>query len=289
MVDMVDMSLVFLVFLHDDCQNCGRHGRHARTGYALTMALNPRQAKFVDEFLLDFNATNAAIRAGYSPKAASAVSSRLLTNAKVANAVAARKKADAQKNEVTRERVLVELGRIAFADPRKMYNADGSIKNVTELDDETAAAVASVESIEVFEGTGDDRTHVGNTKKLKLADKVRALKLLGQHFGMFDNRLKVEHSGPGGKPIEHVHGIALIDQMMKLAADASRARDLALMAHPADTTPTHEGTDDGRERSGDALEAGEVPGDPLRDGAEEPVHSGCGEGEAHAEASGTDL
>lgn len=144
--------------------------------------LNDRQRQFVREYLIDFNATQAAIRAGYSPKAATAVASRLLTNANVSAAIEEGRQRLAEKTEITAERVLAELAKIAFLDIRKAFNADGSLKPIDELDDNTAAAIAGLEVAAINE----DGATIGSLKKIKLADKISALEKLGRNLNLFN-------------------------------------------------------------------------------------------------------
>jgi len=156
-------------------------------------ALTPKQQRFVEEYLVDLNGTQAAIRAGYSAKTAQEQSSRLLSKAIIQNAVSERQKKISEKIEVTVERVVREYARVAFLDPRKIFTGDGGLKPIQEIDDETVAAIAGVESADLYEGYGDERERVGTLRKVKLADKVRALDSLAKHLGMFVD--KVEHSG----------------------------------------------------------------------------------------------
>lgn len=144
--------------------------------------LNDRQRQFVREYLIDFNATQAAIRAGYSPKAATAVASRLLTNANVSAAIEEGRQRLAEKTDITAERVLAELAKIAFLDVRKAFNADGSLKPIDELDDNTAAAIAGLEVAAINE----DGATIGSLKKIKLADKISALEKLGRNLNLFN-------------------------------------------------------------------------------------------------------
>lgn len=157
------------------------------------MELTPKQQRFVREYLIDLNAKQAAIRAGYSAKTAEVQASRLLSNAKVAAAVAKAQDKRAKRTEITADRVLREYARIGFFDPRRLYRDDGSPIPLNDLDDDTAAAVAGLDIQEVYEGYGDDRVFVGYTKKYKVADKIRALDAIAKHLGMFVDR--VEHSG----------------------------------------------------------------------------------------------
>ena len=98
----------------------------------------------------------------------------------------------AAANEVSVERVIREMARIAFFDPRKLLNDDGTPKGLHELDDSTAAAIAGLDVLEEFEGSGQDRVQVGVVKKYKIADKKGMLDTLVRHLGMFerDNKQK---------------------------------------------------------------------------------------------------
>lgn len=91
-----------------------------------------------------------------------------------------------QKYQVTRERVIQELSRLAFSDLRKLYKDDGTIKLPTELDDDIAAALSSIETQELFEGRGDQREHTGTAYRPKLHDKSGALRDAMKHLGMFE-------------------------------------------------------------------------------------------------------
>ena len=82
--------------------------------------LSPRREAFAAEYLKDLNATRAAIRAGYSAKTASSIGARLLADAGVARAVEAGMAARARRTEIDADRVVLELARIAFADPRDL-------------------------------------------------------------------------------------------------------------------------------------------------------------------------
>ena len=95
--------------------------------------------------------------------------------------------------EVSVERVLQELSRLAFHDLRKLYNEDGSLKPPKEWDDDTAAAVAGLEIFEEFSGQGKEREKIGETKKVKVWDKKGALELLGKTLKMFAE--EVNHTG----------------------------------------------------------------------------------------------
>ena len=154
--------------------------------------LTPKQKCFVDEYVKDFNGKAAMIRAGYSTKCGSFPSSQLLARPQVRAAVDARIAERRAAHELEAERVIVELGRIAFADARELmeWGPDGMVlRDSADVPDDVAACVAEV-SVQKA-GT-----------RVKLHDKVKALELLGKHFGLFADRLKAEVSGPGGGPLQ---------------------------------------------------------------------------------------
>src|ERR1700723_3409528 len=131
--------------------------------------LNKRQRIFVKEYLVDSNATRAAIASGYSKKTAHQIGSRLLKHVKVEaelNKLTAKR---CEKLEITADRVLGELARLAFVDPRKFFNPDGTTREIAELDDDTAPSLAGIEVNEIFAGSGENRQKIGVTKKFKIA------------------------------------------------------------------------------------------------------------------------
>lgn len=156
-------------------------------------SLNTRQATFVREYLVDLNATAAYKRAGYDAagNAAEAGASRLLRNAKVASSIKNAMDSRASKLEITAERVLQEVARIAFFDTRKVFDAAGNLKAPKDWDDDTAAAMAGIDVTEEFAGKGDERVSIGFTKKVKAWDKGGALTLAMRHLGMLKDSIEV--------------------------------------------------------------------------------------------------
>lgn len=152
--------------------------------------MTPKQQLFVREYLVDLNATQAAIRAGYSAKTAQRIAHQLLHETPaVAAAVQAGMDKRSAKLEITAERVLQEIARLAFFDPSKLYDEHGRPRPVHKLDEDTRRAIAGVEIDEV--GGGDKPLVV--TRKVKLADKGANLERLGRHLKLFTD--KVEISG----------------------------------------------------------------------------------------------
>ena len=162
-----------------------------------------KQACFVDEYLIDLNATQAAIRAGYSKKTAGQIGDENLKKPQIQGLIEDRMKAREKRTHITADRVLQELARIAFFDLRKLYRDDGSMKAMHELDDEAAAVLSSVDVVEMQGGMAvnlkdEDGNPTGEishipmyTKKAKIPDKVAALGLAMRHLGMLNDKLNV--------------------------------------------------------------------------------------------------
>lgn len=160
--------------------------------------LTDKQQRFVDEYLIDLNGKQAAIRAGYSAATAEVQASRLLSNAKVAEAVSARQTVIADKLEITQERIAAELAKIGFADIRTLFDDGGRLHHITMIPDAVAAAVQSIEvdTKRTRKAKGDEETselEAEATLKIKMWDKRAALVDLGKHLGMFTDKLKVSY------------------------------------------------------------------------------------------------
>ncbi|MGH9504794.1 MAG: terminase small subunit [Terriglobales bacterium] len=167
---------------------------------------NGRRQLFVKHYRLTRNARTAAIAAGYSKKTAQAAGSRLLRDSAVRTAITSQDRALHKKLDLTAERVLEEIARIAFADIRRIFNRDGTARSITELDPDTAAALAGVEIEELFAVQDSKRKKIGYTKKFKLANKVDALALAGRYFRLFTDKVLHVNVNPD---IKHVSDAAL--------------------------------------------------------------------------------
>ena len=150
---------------------------------------NPKHERFCLEYVKDLNATQAAIRTGYSGKTAQEQGSRLLSKVMVAGRVTELQAKLTDKLEITAERVLRETARLAFSDPRKYFNADGTLKRLVDLDDDAAAALASFESVEKAIPGGEGETE--EVRKFKIWDKPSALGMLGKHLNLFTEKLEI--------------------------------------------------------------------------------------------------
>lgn len=165
------------------------------------MALNDKQRRFVDEYLIDLNATQAAVRAGYSVKTACKIGSENLSKPDIQAVIQKAMDKRASKTEITAARVLTELAKIGFADIRKAVNWRANVTAMVEdedgsprmavtnevclidsdkIDDETAAAISEI-----------SQTAQGGLK-VKLHDKQAALVNLGRHLGIFTDKTVME-------------------------------------------------------------------------------------------------
>lgn len=139
--------------------------------------LSARQQAFVREYLHDLNATAAYKRAGYKGEGRTAENNacRMLGNAGVQAAIQNGLAKAEKRSAATIERIEFELERIALADIRKLFRADGTLKAPDEWDDEIAAAVGSIEVHEELTGKGKAKRLAGYLKKVKCWEKVKAL------------------------------------------------------------------------------------------------------------------
>jgi phage terminase small subunit len=175
--------------------------------------LTPAERRFVGEYLVDFNATAALMRCGWSPHTANQNSVYFLRKPHVRAAIEKGIKRMEAHNVVSATRILEEVLRIATADPRRAMNDDGSMKQLQELDEDTARAVASLEVV-TKPGRGDEPPTI--THKLKFWDKGRAtdtlLKSLGKLIdGVQVNNTTVVGVGPGA--LEHARMLELENKL----------------------------------------------------------------------------
>jgi phage terminase small subunit len=182
--------------------------------------LGARQERFVEEYLIDVNATQAAIRAGYSPRTAEAQGSRLLSNVKVQRVIAARMAKRSKRTEVAADRTLLEIARIAFSDLRRLFHEDGRLKHPLEWHDDTAASVASVEVVTRTLDNGE----VEYVRKIKLWDKGKALEQLCKHLGLYHNQEVSER--PDHHPVKDLTDEELYQRLLDFRAELDRVIEL---------------------------------------------------------------
>jgi len=151
--------------------------------------VNDRQRRFVEEYLVDLNATQAAIRAGYSVKTAYSQGERLLRNVEVATAIAAAQADRSKRTRIDADWVLARLGAEVEADLADLYREDGSVKPVHEWPlIWRQGLVAGVEVERIGEGAG-------TVTKLKISERIKRIDLIGKHIDVQAFKERIEHTG----------------------------------------------------------------------------------------------
>jgi phage terminase small subunit len=155
--------------------------------------LSAKQLRFVEEYLLDLNATQAAIRAGYSERTAHSQGPRLLENVGIVSAIEEAKAKRSERTKIDADWLLRRLADEATADIADLYDDSNNLKDVKEWPlIWRQGLVQGVEIEALFEGHGKDREQTGFTKKLKLSDRIKRLELIGKHIDVQAFREKVE-------------------------------------------------------------------------------------------------
>lgn len=147
--------------------------------------LTPKQQLFADEYLIDLNATQAAIRAGYSPKTADVKGSQLLGIVKVRSYIDKAMAERSRRTGITQDRVLQELARIAFVKVTDLVDPE-TAEIVQGASDDDLAVIQGIKVKESWSEKGSSRE-----REVKIADKGKALEQLGRHLGMFNDKLEV--------------------------------------------------------------------------------------------------
>lgn len=165
------------------------------------------QKRFCDEYLIDLNATRA-YKVAYprckKDETANAASSRMLRNVKVQEYISEKQKEIEERTEITQDKVIKELANIAFFNIKNIYNNNGTLKAIKDIDEETIRAISSVKVLQKagamkisidMEGKDNEVPieHIQEqTIEFKTNDKVKALELLGKHLGMFKEKVTID-------------------------------------------------------------------------------------------------
>lgn len=152
--------------------------------------MTERQKRFIAEYLIDLNATQAAIRAGYSVKTAGSIGDENLKKPEINSAIAKEMAKRSKRTGVNQDRVVLELAKIAFVNASDVIDAD----TATVKDDATADDTAAIQSIKVKVFPTKDGE--GVEREIKLGDKLKALELLGKHLGMWNDKLDLNVNLP---------------------------------------------------------------------------------------------
>ncbi len=144
--------------------------------------LTAKQQRFCDEYLIDLNATQAAIRARYSPKTACEQASRLLANVKVQEVIAVEMARRSKRTGINQDRVLMEIAKMAFV----------NIDDVIDLNTAQVKETATKEDLACIQSVKIKPTEYGTEREVRMCDKKSNLELLGRHLGMFKDKVEVE-------------------------------------------------------------------------------------------------
>lgn len=149
--------------------------------------LNKKQQRFVEEYLIDLNATQAAIRAGYKQSEYTDTNAnKLLDNTRIKEEIDRAMAERSKRTGINQDRVVQELARIAFVNPQNVIDPeDASVRYDATEDD-----LACIQSVKVKTMEGEKGSSI--EREVRLNDKMKALELLGKHLGMFKDKLEID-------------------------------------------------------------------------------------------------
>jgi len=177
--------------------------------------LTPKQQRFCEEYIIDLNAAQAAIRAGYGEKSARSKASQLLTKVNIQNEVQRLKAKRSKRVQLDADDIVQELMRVGYSNIRDYLTVDEDgevyIKNFDDIDRDKLAAV---ESVKVNVTKNKDESREYKTTQFKLHNKLTALDQLCRHLGLFkadslQRTEQVEDFTPEQrKRLKHLAGLA---------------------------------------------------------------------------------
>jgi phage terminase small subunit len=147
--------------------------------------MTKKQKRFVEEYLIDLNITQAAIRAGYSPKTAYSIGSENLKKPEIRACIEKAMAERSKRTGINQDRIIMELAKIGLLNPKDLVDFDeATVKEEAAEEDLAAIASVRVKRFPTKDGEGIER-------EIKMHDKIKALELLGRHFGMFKDKVEV--------------------------------------------------------------------------------------------------
>ena len=173
------------------------------------MALNERQKDFAKQYLVDLNATKAAIRAGYNERSAYNQGARLMKNDEVLALIEELQQPRNEKLETDAEWVLRRLIEEANADIADLFDDNGEVKPISEWPAVwRTGLIAGIDVDAIYDGTGKDRKVIGHTKRIKISDRIKRIEMIGKHTSInaFRERVAVEPDGELKKFMKQVSG-----------------------------------------------------------------------------------
>lgn len=180
----------------------------------MTAKLTPKQQRFCEEYLIDLNATQAAIRAGYSAKTAAQQGERLLRNVEAQKAIMEAKAERSERTQIDAAWLLTRLAQESVADVADLYAEDGSLRPVAEWPLIWRQGLVSGIDVEEVREQG---AVVGVVRKIKLSDRVKRLELIGKHIDVRAFSERVEHTGKDGASLADEMASAAIRVQERLA------------------------------------------------------------------------
>lgn len=154
--------------------------------FMATKPLIPKQERFCQEFLVDLDQTQAAIRAGYSKRSASNIGYKLMQETRIRRRIQILMNRRADRIEIDQDNVLQECAIVALSDIGELFTATGQLKPICEIPELTRRAIASVEVVTRNLSDGEGGVDIEYVHKIKLWDKLSGLDKLGKHLKLFD-------------------------------------------------------------------------------------------------------
>lgn len=151
--------------------------------------LTNKQRLFVQEYLIDLNATQAAIRAGYSVESARDIGCENLTKPNIQTELAKAMAERSKRTGVNQDRVVLELAKLAFVKMTDIVDDEGKIKKTATEDD-----LSCIDSIKYK--SSDSESGWSVEREVKIGSKLKALELLGKHLGMWNDKIDVNVAVP---------------------------------------------------------------------------------------------
>lgn len=162
-------------------------------------SLTDKQRIFVLEYLVDLNATQAAIRAGYSEDSARQIAAENMSKPDILEAIEEAVNNRVTRLEITADRVLAGILNLADLDIGEAYDKNGNLLPVHEMPKHVRKAITSVKSFEEFEGFGQDKIKTGDVREVRFTEKSKNWELLAKYLKLLTD--KVQHSGDKENPI----------------------------------------------------------------------------------------
>lgn len=165
--------------------------------------LTEQQELFCREYIKDLNGAKAAVRAGYSERSARSQASRLLTDDNIVSYIQTLKQERTKELKIDANTVLRELLLICKSDLAEAYDDKGYLKPIHKIPPRLRRAIAGIDVFEEYEGFGRERVKVGETRKVKLWNKIDAAGMLAKHLGLLNDK------------VDHTHTVVIADAMKK--------------------------------------------------------------------------